>query len=195
MTDTLDTSDIDAQIAALQAQKATKLAKAEKTRKELEKEEARVLIGLTPTKTATKGIFPLPHPLYILMRMIERAEKERHLSELPKRPVQPKFQAKEPKRPVVVQKLPSLPQAGSSKFSSSLASIRRGSVQGFDTKDVRTRARSRSGSLEVDVSRRRDGEDLTVVEDLKIGPREFGRDPEGEDVWDFLEPNSGIRLT
>ena len=41
----------------------------------------------------------------------------------------------------------------------------------------------------------RDHDDLTVVHDLKIGPREHGLDPEGENEWSFHEPNSGIRLS
>lgn len=42
--------DLDAQIAALQAKKASKLAKAEIARKAEEKEAKQILIGATPTK-------------------------------------------------------------------------------------------------------------------------------------------------
>lgn len=45
-----DLEDIDAQIAALQAKRASKLAKAEATRKVEEKKARQVLIGATPTK-------------------------------------------------------------------------------------------------------------------------------------------------
>lgn len=37
--------------------------------------------------------------------------------------------------------------------------------------------------------------DLAVEHELKIGPGEFGLDPEGEEEWRSLEPNSGIRLS
>lgn len=36
--------------------------------------------------------------------------------------------------------------------------------------------------------------DLTVMNELKMGAREVGKDPEGGHVWRHLEPNSGIRL-
>ncbi|CED85280.1 Protein required for S-phase initiation or completion [Phaffia rhodozyma] len=36
--------------------------------------------------------------------------------------------------------------------------------------------------------------DLTVVEDLTMGPKEFGKDPSGSDLWESVEPNTGIRL-
>jgi hypothetical protein len=45
-----DLDDIDAQIAALQAKRASKLAKAEAARKVEEKKAEQVLIGATPTK-------------------------------------------------------------------------------------------------------------------------------------------------
>ena len=49
--DAADTADIDAQIAALQDLRAKVLAKAERTKREKEAEEAKVLVGSTPTKT------------------------------------------------------------------------------------------------------------------------------------------------
>lgn len=36
--------------------------------------------------------------------------------------------------------------------------------------------------------------DLTIEHDLKIGPGEFGLDPEGKEEWLDVEPNSRIRL-
>jgi hypothetical protein len=41
----------------------------------------------------------------------------------------------------------------------------------------------------------RDEGSLAIVEKLEPGPRAFGKDPEGEDVWAFVEPNSGVRLS
>lgn len=38
-------------------------------------------------------------------------------------------------------------------------------------------------------------DDLTMINDLPLGPGEFGLDPEGEEEWRDLEPNSGIRLS
>jgi len=37
--------------------------------------------------------------------------------------------------------------------------------------------------------------DLCVVNDIPLGPGTFGLDPEGENEWRSLEPNSGIRLS
>ena len=45
-----DTADIDAQIAQLEALKAKKLAKAAAVRERQEREDAKVLVGSTPTK-------------------------------------------------------------------------------------------------------------------------------------------------
>jgi hypothetical protein len=41
---------------------------------------------------------------------------------------------------------------------------------------------------------RRDNESLAVIEKLTLGPKEFGFDPEGAYTWEYVEPNSGIRL-
>lgn len=46
----LDTASIDAQIAKLQAERQRKIDLADRARREQEKQEARVLIGSTPTK-------------------------------------------------------------------------------------------------------------------------------------------------
>ncbi len=51
----LDTSDLDAQIAALKAARDKVLRKADQARLSRDKEEARILIGTTPTKPAVKG--------------------------------------------------------------------------------------------------------------------------------------------
>ncbi|WVQ75339.1 hypothetical protein IAR50_004957 [Cryptococcus sp. DSM 104548] len=57
--------------------------------------------------------------------------------------------------------------------------------------------RERSPSLEVDdktESFRRDDVDSTLIEKLEKGPKQFPRDPEGDNEWVSVEPNSGIRL-
>lgn len=48
------------------------------------------------------------------------------------------------------------------------------------------------GSTKPEEVKRRD--DLTVLERLERGPREFGSGPEGDGKWQSVEPNSGIRL-
>lgn len=56
---------------------------------------------------------------------------------------------------------------------------------------------SRSPSLEVEDKKpviRRDEEDSTIIEELELGPKQFGPDPEGQDEWLSVEPNSNIRL-
>lgn len=40
----------------------------------------------------------------------------------------------------------------------------------------------------------RDDDTLAILEKLTLGPKQFGRDPEGGDEWLSVEPNSGIRL-
>ena len=52
----VDTTDLDAQIAALQATKARKLAAAERVQRDMEKEQVKVLIEQTPTKTKPRGV-------------------------------------------------------------------------------------------------------------------------------------------
>ncbi len=41
---------------------------------------------------------------------------------------------------------------------------------------------------------KRDEETLRLIESFEFGPREFKTDPEGKEEWQFVEPNSGIRL-
>ena len=55
----LDTSDLDRQIASLQAERSKKLLRADQARLAREKEDAKVLVGLTPTKPAQKGCYIL----------------------------------------------------------------------------------------------------------------------------------------
>jgi hypothetical protein len=41
----------------------------------------------------------------------------------------------------------------------------------------------------------RNEDDLTIKHDLRLGPKDHGLDPEGENEWLFNEPNAGIRLS
>ena len=52
-----DTSDLDAQIAALQAQRARKVQHAERIHRDRQRESEKILVGTTPTKRAVKGNF------------------------------------------------------------------------------------------------------------------------------------------
>jgi hypothetical protein len=107
----------------------------------------------------------------------------------------------------VKQILPSIPaEAGPSKLSSSLASLRQ-KTDARATGPVRQlQGRiSRSGVEELEVDDpgnkgkgraiERNEDDLTIKHELKLGPKEHGTDPEGENEWLFNEPNSGIRLS
>lgn len=61
------------------------------------------------------------------------------------------------------------------------------------------RPQARQGSTELEVEDRktvtRDEDSLAIIENLLPGPRNFERDPEGEEEWVHLEPNSAIRLS
>ncbi|KAK8846571.1 hypothetical protein IAR55_005657 [Kwoniella newhampshirensis] len=218
----LDISDLDAQIAALQAAKAAKVARAEAARRALEKEQAKVLVGSTPTKATLR-------------------EKAKNEAILPSRPAQPEFASStstpkcrhlEPKP--VPQALPSIPNTKPSSLSSSLAALRRSAssssksqvpqippnrsaslaerikttspsiptpIVAESTSQANARATTSSKieddgeSDQKDEKALRDEETLTIVEKLKLGPKEFGLDPEGEQEWRDVEPNSGIRLS
>lgn len=116
------------------------------------------------------------------------------------------------------QSLPSVPEPGPSRMSNSLAVLRRStssstsalpqhvSTPRSSSFSSRLSAKSEqrqsfkrgiSADLEVEDKRTvsRDGDNLAIIEELVPGPREFGRDPEGEEEWLHLEPNSSIRLT
>ena len=41
---------------------------------------------------------------------------------------------------------------------------------------------------------KRDEDSLVVIEDLPLGPMDFGRDPDGDFGWERMEPYSGLRL-
>jgi minichromosome maintenance protein 10 len=205
-----DTADLDAQIAKLQEERRRKLAIAERAQREREKEEAKVLIGLTPTKKKVSS----DGELSVSNLVCSRAETS--AKTLPMKPAQPDFTSRAPLKapPRPKQALPSLPSAAhptKSNLSSSLASLRKATGSSSATTPVprsttfasrpagivRAEAgpsRQLSPDLEVDEPGPQRGEDLTILENLMPGPRDFGRDPEGEHEWLHLEPNSKIRL-
>ncbi|WVQ68779.1 uncharacterized protein L199_006988 [Kwoniella botswanensis] len=212
----VDTSDLDAQIAALQKLKDDKVAKAEASRRLKEKEQAKVLVGSTPTKASIRDAV------------------KNNSTPLPSKPSQPNFNFEQkPKPKAAPQILPSLPKAGPSRMGSSLAALRKGisssprpsfptatRSNGFEQRKSNIRpssstsisagvvkgkgkAKEESPELEIehddideDVKHiRRDEDSLTLIENLALGPKEFGLDPEGEEEWRFVEPNSGVRLS
>ncbi|OCF40221.1 hypothetical protein I317_05978 [Kwoniella heveanensis CBS 569] len=205
----LDTSDLDAQIAALQAAKAAKMAKADAARLAREREEAKILVGNTPTKASIRAaIKEEPKP--------SRPAQPNFNSGLPKANVAP------PKAKAVPQVLPTLPARKASSMGSSLAALRRsGSASqspqpaasrsaGFTDKNKPSQsshqaesskhARNRSPELDLYDKGKgkevmRDEDNLAIIENLVLGPKEFGLDPEGEEEWLNVEPNSGIRLS
>ena len=65
------------------------------------------------------------------------------------------------------------------------------------TVSARIAAREVSPELEIDAPKilARDADSLALVENLVPGPKKFGRDPEGEEEFRNLEPNSLIRLS
>ncbi|WWC67476.1 uncharacterized protein I206_101384 [Kwoniella pini CBS 10737] len=217
-----DTDDIDAKIAALQKLKEEKLAKADKARRLEEKEQAKVLVGSTPTKASL------------------RASVKNDQSVLPTRPAQPNFNPNQASssskiistsrlEPIInPQSLPSLPQAGPSRMGSSLAARRKTATNssstsqlpskaiirssGFEERkkppslpslpssSIKGKAKEESPEIELEVEDQkeqvqRDQDNLTIIEKLVLGPKEFGLDPEGGDEWNFVEPNSGVRLS
>jgi hypothetical protein len=125
----------------------------------------------------------------------ERTIRDVKYSPPPKKPV---F-AVAPKSKQVKQVLPSIPaEAGPSKYSSSLAAMR----QKADTRQTSDGAKKRYASEEPEIEGsgkgkgvERNEDDLTIKHNLRLGPKEHGLDPEGENEWLFNEPNAGIRLT
>ncbi len=134
---------------------------------------------------------------------------------LPPKPAQPIFTSRT--KPIL-QSLPSVPEAGPSRMSTSLASLRRpiqtsSSAVSKQVSTVRSSSfinrtqpklqrkpltdRESFDELEVEDQKgvTRDEDSLAFIENLVPGPRTFGRDPEGEEEWLHLEPNSSIRLS
>ena len=193
-----DTEDLDAQIAALQAKKTLKEAKQEALRKIDEKKARQILVGSTPTKGSWNHDLVVHRVADDVERTIRNDVK---FSPPPKKPVftMAPRSAK--------QVLPSIPaEAGPSGFSKSLAGMRKP-----DTHGSRSSARStlekttRYGSEQLEIELpggkgkgravERNEDDLTIKHDLRLGPKEHGLDPEGENEWLFNEPNAGIRLS
>lgn len=74
--------------------------------------------------------------------------------------------------------------------------------QKADTRQTSDRPKKRYASEEPDSEgsgrgkgAERNEDDLTIKHKLRLGPKEHGLDPEGENEWLFNEPNAGIRLT
>lgn len=103
------------------------------------------------------------------------------------RPPQPKFTAFAKPKP----KVEPPPRPSSSRLAASLAARRK------EIAPLPSVPRAAADDDELEIVRdgtERDS-DLTLLNDLRLGPGEFGKDPEGEDEWRALEPNSGIRLS
>jgi hypothetical protein len=73
--------------------------------------------------------------------------------------------------------------------------------QNSDTRQTSDRPKKRYASEDPEEAERkgkrveRNEDDLTIKHNLRLGPKEHGPDPEGENEWLFNEPNAGIRLT
>ena len=129
--------------------------------------------------------------------MLDADESERTIRDesYPPPPKKPVFTTASKVKPMK-QVLPSIPaEAGPSRYSTSLAVMR----QKADTRQTSDRYASEKlevgGSEGKGKSVERNEHDLTIKHNLKLGPKEHGLDPEGENEWLFNEPNSGIRLT
>lgn len=98
-------------------------------------------------------------------------------------------------RKAMSDKLPSLPTAErSTSFKDRVPSRERS--RSATPVGAPPNSRSPTGDdLEIVRTGNERAEDLTLDHELELGPREFGKDPEGEEVWRALEPNSGIRLS
>jgi minichromosome maintenance protein 10 len=84
---------------------------------------------------------------------------------------------------------PVLPRAPrSSSFAERLAPMNQSQIPAGPS-------RSSEVEDELEVGEPGRSDDLTILEGLKPGPKEFGRDPEGEESWLHLEPNTKIRLS
>lgn len=196
----VDTADLDAEMAKIAALKAKRIEVARRAQREREKEAAKILIDSTPTKKGEE-----PEKVAVVDWILLAVKNES--TPLPERPKQPVFQ---PKPKAKVQELPSVPsKPAPSSMASSLAALRKSTSgssvpkaevarsSSFTTRPEAGPSRKRPTSededeLEVEPPPRQD--DLTVVQSLVPGPKEVGRDPEGEHEWLYLEPNSRIRL-
>ncbi|TYJ55121.1 hypothetical protein B9479_004157 [Cryptococcus floricola] len=160
-----------------------------------------------PSTSRERDPAPAPAPLASSNSNHSKAAAKRRTDDLEATLAQDKY-GKKP-----VQKLPSLPARrgissaappGRPSHESASASSKPSSSKRLNPAPYPTAAssraraeRERSDSLEVEdkkESYRRDDVDSTLIEELERGPKEFGRDPEGDDEWASVEPNSGIRL-
>lgn len=78
-------------------------------------------------------------------------------------------------------------KASSSRETTRASTPREAPAPGSKRSDVDDLEIVRTGTERTD--------DLTLDQELELGPRDFGKDPEGEEVWRAVEPNSGIRLS
>ena len=92
--------------------------------------------------------------------------------------------------------LPELANASGRISSVASSTIKEGSADTLPRAGPSTQTRNEEQTeLEVDdPGLERDADDLTIINRLQLGPKQFGKDPEGEDVWAHVEPNSNIRL-
>ncbi|RXK39603.1 hypothetical protein M231_03105 [Tremella mesenterica] len=197
-----DTADIDAQIARLEAIKAQRLAKVAAGQRAREKEQAQVLVGTTPTKPKEKlqdALINLPIPPPKPIFHPKPKPLKQNLPDIPRKPIASKMSSSlaalrrgpssstlshnTVSRSSSFAKRPELPSAATSVLSTNPSSLRK------DEEDDELEVYKPDGHVD------RDGYDMTILENIKLGPGEFGRDPEGEEVWRDLEPNSGIRLS
>ncbi|KAL1408137.1 hypothetical protein Q8F55_004940 [Vanrija albida] len=189
--------DLEAQLAAIQAKIAARDAKAQRAAERQAAEDAKILVAGTPPKKRPAPAAPPdapPQPSFVRASALPRtsvASSSRSAPSLP--PSQPapsslaeRLAARRSQAPK--QELPSLERTAT--FRDNLARVKAAVVKaGTGSRDnadddldiVRTGAERES--------------DLTVSHDLRLGPGEFGPDPEGEHEWRALEPNSGIRLS
>ena len=77
--------------------------------------------------------------------------------------------------------------SGPSRLSSALHRARQDDTPGDSDADGDDDISGRSG-------KKRDEVDMTVIESLTMGPKDYGVDTLGSDEWRWTEPNSGINL-
>lgn len=97
-------------------------------------------------------------------------------------------------RKAMADRLPSLPTVERSTSFKDRAVSQEGS-RSSTPQGALPKPKSPGADLEIVRTGAERADDLTLDHELELGPREFGKDPEGEDVWRALEPNSGIRLS
>ncbi|EJT49372.1 hypothetical protein A1Q1_01574 [Trichosporon asahii var. asahii CBS 2479] len=168
----LDTTDLNAQIARLQEERAKRMAKAEAEQRRAEASAAKVLIGATPTKAPKNDhvdLLQAPKKSTVLERLAARK--------------------------AMSDKLPSLPSVERSTSFKDRVASREGSRSATPVGAPSKSISPGGDDLEIVRTGTERAEDLTLDHELELGPREFGKDPEGEEVWRALEPNSGIRLS